>query len=258
MTAIKTYKKCLWAIPLGILLNIDCLRPEPAGSLEGDLNYFFLTSFLDIRTYEGAGRTVLLMSFMSMSAILIFSLLCGMDIYKEMYSSGIYVIIRVKSKKKWILSLVIELAAKSFLFGLLYAVVTWLLELYYTRMKMNGRFVYAFFLAVTFIAISVFVIALSINYFSICKNTRVGTFVGVSILLVMITYVLFYDKIPVFHDRDYLQYLDPIYICNLFYENSPLKTGFIWLYYVIFLFLIVFCFVKMVGKTDIKLLNEDI
>lgn len=255
---IKTYKKCLWAIPLGLLLNIDCLSPEPAGSLEGDLNFFFLNSFLDVRTYEGAGRTVLLISFMSMSAILIFSLLCGMDIYKEMYSSGIYVITRVKSKKKWIMSLVMELATKSFLFGLLYAIVTWLLELYYTGMKMDGRFVYAFILAVIFMCISVFLIALIINYISICKNTRIGTFSGVSILLVMIVYVLFYDKIPVLRDKDYLRYLDPIYICNLFYENSLIKTGFIFLYYFLVLLLIVFYFVKLVEKLDIKLLNEDI
>lgn len=258
MNAIQKYKKCLWAIPLAILLNIDCLRPEVDGELDGDLNFFFLNSFFDVRNYDSAGETVLLLSFMSMSAILIFAMICGMDIYKEMYSSGIYVITRVKSKKKWTLSLVTRLAKKTLLFSILYAIITWILEQYYTGMEMDEKSIFAFLLAVSFLFLTVFIIALSINYISIRNNTRIGVFSGASIMLVMILYVLFYDKIPVLGDVYYLRYLDPVYICNLFYEKSVGKTILISFYYLLIIVCASFCFINKVDKLDIKLLNEDI
>lgn len=258
MDTIQNYRKCLWAIPLAVLLNIDCLRPEADGGLDGDLNFFFLNSFFDVRNYDSAGQTVLLLSFMSMSAILIFAMLCGMDIYKEMYSSGIYVITRVKSKKRWILSLVVGLAKKTLLFSVLYAVITWILEQYYTGMEMDEKSIFAFVLAVAFLFLTVFLIALGMNYLSIRVNSRIGVFAGVSMLLVMILYVLFYDEIPVLGDIYYLRYLDPVFICNLFYESGFIKIILICAYYLLLIISVSLYFIHTVEQLDIKLLNEDI
>lgn len=258
MNTIYDYKKCLWAIPLAILLNIECLRPETEGGLEGDLNYFFLNSFFDVRSYDGTGHTILIMSFMSLSFILIFSILCGMDIYRELYSSGVYVIIRVKSKKKWIGSLIGNLAKKAFLFSLLYAVTTWILQKHYTQMDGDQNSVFAFSLAVVFLFLMTFLIALVINYLSIRINTRAGVFGGVGLLLLMLLYILFYDQIPVLREIFDLRYLDPIYVCNLFYDKGVIKVILVICYYICTLLLSSFYFVSRVEKLDIKLLNEDI
>jgi len=258
MNTIYDYKKCFWAIPLAILLNIECLRPETEGGLEGDLNSFFLNSFFDVRSYDGTGHTILIMSFMSLSFILIFSILCGMDIYRELYSSGVYVIIRVKSKKKWIGSLIRNLAQKAFLFSLLYAVTTWILQKHYTQMDADRDSVFAFALAVVFLFFMTFFIALVINYLSIRVNSRVGAFGGVGILLLMLIYILFYDKIPVLRAISDLRYLAPIYVCNLFYDKSILKAVLVLSYYICILLLSSFYFVSRVEMLDIKLINEDI
>lgn len=258
MNAIYDYKKCLWAVLLAILVNIDCLRPEEDGMLEGDLNYFFLNSFFDLRTYESGGHAILLLSFMSLSFILIFSILCGMDIYKELFGSGIYVIIRVKNKKRWIYSLIWSLAGKTLVFSLLYAMTTWLLQKNYTGMKGDKSSVFAFVLAVAFLFFTSFFIAFTINYLSICVNTRVGVFGGVAILLLMVMYTLFYEKLPVIGTVYNLRYLVPVYVCNLFYEDSMMKFVCVFGYYITIL-LLGFCyFATKVETLDIKLLNEDI
>lgn len=140
---IREYKKCFWALPLALLVNISCLRPNEDGDLIGTLNDFFLKSFCDMRSYEG-GKFVLILSFMSMSYLLIFAILCGMDIYKEMYATGIYTMVRVKSKKKWIASLIGKLAGKSMIFSTIFAAVTWVLYAYYTGKPADERSIYAF------------------------------------------------------------------------------------------------------------------
>lgn len=258
MDTIYDYKKCLWAVLLAILVNIDCLRPEGDGMLEGNLNYFFLNSFFDLRTYDSGERAILLLSFMSMSFILIFSILCGMDIYKEMFGSGVYVIIRVKNKKRWIYSLIRSLAGKSMVFSLLYALITWQMQKYYTGMKGDKSSVFAFVLAVAFLFFTSFFIALAINYLSIRVNTRAGVFGGVVIFLLMIMYILFYEKLPVIGAVYNLRYLVPVYMCNLFYEESMMKFSFVFGYYIAVLLLGSYYFASKVETLDIKLLNEDI
>lgn len=258
MDTVYDYRKCFWAVPLAILLNIDCLRMETEGRLDGDLNYFFLNSFFDVQTYDGAGHSVLVLSFMSMSFILIFSILCGMDIYKEMFSSGIYVITRVKSRKKWVLSLIGGLGKKSLLFSFLYAVTTLVLQKHYTQMGEDKHTVSAFALAVAFLFFTTFFIALAINYLSILANARVGTFGGVAILLLLIFYIIFYDRIPVLGNIFEFRYLDPVYMCNLFYEHSLFIKIVVPCYHTIILLLFSFYFACKVEKIDIKILNEDI
>lgn len=258
MNTVHDYKKCLWAVLLAILVNIDCLRPEADGMLEGDLNYFFLNSFFDVQTYESGGAAVLVLSFMSMSFILIFSILCGMDIYKEMYGSGIYVIIRVKNRKRWIYSLLRSLAGKTLVFSLLYAVTTWELQKYYTGMQGDKSSVFAFVLAVAFLFFTSFFIALVINYLSIRVNTRTGVFWGMVIFLLMIMYSLFYRHLPVIGTIYNLRYLVPVYMCNLFYEKGIMKLLLVFGYYIAVLLLGSFYFTAKVETLDIKLLNEDI
>lgn len=258
MNILHDYKKCLWAIPLAILINIDCLRPETDGMLEGDLNDFFLNSFFDVRAYEGGGNTILILSFMSLSFILIFSILCGMDIYKELYSTGIYVIIRVKDRRKWIHALIRSLAGKSLVFSLLYAAVTWELQKYYTGMEGDKWSVFAFVLAVAFLFFTSFFIALAMNYLSIRLNTRAGIFGGVVILVLMLLYTLFYGKLPLIGSVEELRYLVPVYMCNLFYEKSIARIFLIGCYYIVAFFGSFFYFAARVETFDIKLLNEDI
>ena len=117
MHTLRDYKKCLWAIPLALLVNIGYFAPGQDAVWEGELNDLFLRALCDIQTYEGRDHAILVLSFMSMAFLLIFSILCGMDIYKEMYSTGIYVMTRVKSKYKWIGSLIAALAGKAFVFS---------------------------------------------------------------------------------------------------------------------------------------------
>lgn len=258
MRVLYDYKKCLWAIPLALLVNIECLRPEAEGALDGDLNYFFLNSLFDVQSYEGGGSTILVLSFMSMSFILIFSMLCGMDIYKEMYSSGIYAMIRVKSKEKWIASLIAMLAGKTVIFSLLYAIVDWLLQRYYTGMGGDTRSFFAFGLAVAFLFFSSFLVALIINFFSIVINTRSGILAGVVVFSLLILFILFYEKIPIIGVVYNFRFIDPLYMCNLFYEESKVRVGLTLLYYLSILIVCSCYFVHKVKTLDIKLLNEDI
>lgn len=258
MDTIYGYRKCFWAVPLALLLNIRCMRPDTEGDLPGTLNDFFLLSFFDVRSYEGAGHTVLVLSFMSMSFILVFAVLCGMDIYKEMYSSGIYVIIRVKDKRRWLGSLVWGLAKKSLLFSLLYAVVDWTLQKHYTRMGMDGASAFAFALAMAFLFFSTFFIALLMNYLSIRWNTRAGVFGGAAVLFLMVLGVVFCDDIPFLRDMPVLLYLNPLYMCNLFYEGAPVTILAALCYYGAVLGISVFFFCAKVETLDIRLLNEDI
>ena len=258
MDTLYDYRKCLWAIPLAVLLNIRCLQPDTDGDLLGTLNDFFLRSFFDVRSYEGADHTVLIFSFMSMSFILVFAVLCGMDIYREMYSSGIYVITRVKNKRNWFGSMFWGLAKKSLLFSLLYAAIDWALQMYYTRMDMDGASVFALVLAISFLFFTTFFVALLINYFSVRWSTRAGVFGGVAVLFLMVLGVVFCDDIPFFEAVPALRYLDPLYMCNLFYEDTAITIAAALGYYTALLALGVFFFIARVERLDIKLLNEDI
>lgn len=258
MDTIYDYRKCFWAVPLALLLNIRCLQPDTEGNLLGTLNDFFLHSFFDVRSYEGADHTVLILSFMSMSFILVFAVLCGMDIYREMYSSGIYVVIRVKDKRKWLGSLVWGLAKKSLLFSLVYAVVDWALQKHYTRMDTDGASVFAFALAMAFLFFSIFVIALLMNYLSIRWSTRAGVFGGAAVLFLMVLGIVFCDGVPFLRDMPILLYLNPLYMCNLFYEDAPITILAALCYYTAVLGIAIFFFCAKVETLDIKLLNEDI
>ena len=248
------YKKCLAALPLALLMNLYCFRPEQG--LDGDFNRFLLGSIFDIRS--GDGYRLLVLSFMSMGFLLVFALLCGMDIYQEMYSSGIYAVIRVKNRIRWVASLILKLAGKALLFSCLYMAVTYVLQRHYTQMEPDERTIYAVFLSVFFLTSTTLLIALVINYLSIRKNTVTGCFGGTVVLLLMILYTLSFDSIPVIGEHRLLLYLDPLCMTNLFYEGNVRMTAGFLLYYVLLLVLFTAVFSIQTAMMDLMGVNEDI
>lgn len=253
---IKAYRKCLLAIPLAVLFHLDCFhKTEP--DLIGTLNDFLIRSFFDQRTYSTAGRYALLLAFESMAIFLFFSFIWGADIYREMHTRGIYVVTRVRHKGWWIAGLVGKLAKEAAVFSTLYSGVTLFLWKMYTKMPFNGESPFAFFLVVFFLFLTSFLLALLVNGICIDTSVKTGSICGVIVLLALVMEVVGYDQIPGLGRIYVLHYLNPLFLCNLFYEKSPgVVAG--WLVYYIFLGLAataIFCI--CVKQTEIRLVQED-
>lgn len=257
MHTLRDYKKCLWAIPLALLVNIGYFAPSQDAVWEGELNDLFLRALCDIQTYEGRDHAILVLSFMSMAFLLIFSILCGMDIYKEMYSTGIYVMTRVKNKYKWIGSLIAALAGKAFVFSIAYAATTWIIMWWCTGVKPDKKSPLAFLLAVAFLFFTVFLITLIMNYLSIRFQTRIGVFGGTAVLLFMVMYILFYEYLPIAGLKWDLRFLDPLYMLNLYYDGGS-KVAIVLCYYLVLFVSGIIYFIKKVESLDVKIINEDI
>ena len=253
---IKAYRRCLLAIPLAVLFHLDCFqKTEP--DLIGTLNDFLIRSFFDQRTYGADGQHALLLAFESMAIFLFFSFLWGTDIYREMHTRGIYVATRVRHKGWWIAGLVGKLAEEAAVFSILYSGVTLFLWKMYTKMPFNEESPFAFFLVTFFLFLVSFLLALLVNGICIGTSVKTGSICGVLVLLALVMEVIGYDKIPGLGRIYVLRYLNPLFLCNLFYEKHPgCIAG--WLMYYIFLGLVataVFC--MCVKRAEIRLVQED-
>ena len=255
---IRAYKKCFLAFPLVVLMNINCLKRQEPGDFSGTLNDLFLSNLFGKQGTENPGRFLLVLSFMSMAFVLIFAILCGMEIYRELFGTGIYTLIRVKNKEKWITSLVFGLMKKTLVFSVLYSITTLVAEQYKTQLPMDENTVFALFLSIMFVFMATYFIALAINYFSICYNTSIGSLGGGLLLLVLVVEALFHKKIPWFGTMENTYYLNPLSMINLFYDTNKWKVVAFLLYYMVLLVLISVGFVRQVVKKDIKLLAEDV
>ena len=135
MLHLSDLKKVLLGLPMAIIMNAYCLN-KADGSLDITLNQLYLTSFFDVqRQADGSGRLVV--TFMSMAGILFFSIICGMEIYKECSTTGVYTLVRVEKRKTWFAKLIARLLEMVLMYSLLYSIVTLVLHLHYTGEKIN-------------------------------------------------------------------------------------------------------------------------
>ncbi|MBQ1393207.1 MAG: hypothetical protein IIY81_06690 [Lachnospiraceae bacterium] len=256
MLHLSDLKKVLLGLPMAIIMNAYCLN-KADGSLDITLNQLYLTSFFDVqRQADGSGRLVV--TFMSMAGILFFSIICGMEIYKECSTTGVYTLVRVEKRKTWFAKLIARLLEMVLMYSLLYSIVTLVLHLHYTGEKINIHTVPVLFFSVWYLFYMVSVISLVINFASMWKNTMVGCFSGTLVLILMISCSLFFNDIPVIKEYPNLWYLNPINMINL-YQNIGIQ-GYIgyMLYYSVLLFGAIFIVVGMTDKLDVGIFKEQV
>ena len=150
-----------------------------------------------------------------------------------------------------------NVAEEAAVFSILYSGVTLFLWKMYTKMPFNGESPFAFFLVAFFLFLTSFLLALLVNGICIYTSVKTGSICGTFVLLALVMEVIGYDQIPGLGRIYVLHYLNPLFLCNLFYEKSPgVVAG--WLVYYIFLGLAataIFCI--CVKQTEIRLVQED-
>lgn len=220
MKIVNNLKKCFITIPLALLVNVQCLRKLEKGDLEDSFSNMYIQSFTSVLKVAAANNRILVLSFLGLAFLFILAMIFGMDLYKEVYSTGIYVLTRTRKKKKWFLQLILKLGLKCTFSAMIYAGCVAILYWYQTDCFFDKNGIRAYYIAVLFVAYNIFFIALIINFVSIVKNSSYGVFSGAFALVVMLLYVLYYTWIPGIGAHVKAMYLVPISITNLYFETN--------------------------------------
>jgi hypothetical protein len=252
------WKKCLLALPVATILNSNCLRRMELGDFQGSFTEVYLNSITGAIRTTDTNERILVMYFFNIAYLMILSIVFGMDLHKEVYGTGIYVMTRIKSRSKWFLGRIGILLRNCIISAILYCSCDLLLHWYHTGAFLDKKLALAYFITVVFVAYNVFLLALIINAVSIIKRSSVGVFAGTATIVLMLMFVLFYENIPLFSKTWKFIYLAPVGMTNLFYETDVKIVAGVFVYYFAIIGLLVVGLVKYVKHMDIKLLESDL
>ncbi|MDR1131251.1 MAG: hypothetical protein LBL15_02400 [Oscillospiraceae bacterium] len=202
-------------------------------------------------------QTHLTIVMFGMVEIVLFSLLFGMYIYKDLFGSGVYIIIRQTNRTKWFIQRCTELFISAVLFAIITAGMTFIISAscskygnYYTSIKI-------FLLTTVLSALFAFWQTLTINLTAIRFESTIGFIANYITLTFLSLLAVSHEKIPIIKNFPLLLRLNPVSNVTINWASEWGETLAPVLYFAVLIILTIFIGVRKINRLDISLQNNE-
>lgn len=192
-----------------------------------------------------------------MLEVIIFNLLFGAHIYRDLYENSIYIFVRVRSRSKWFFRKVVELFLYSGMYHLLFLGSTFWLCANYSEKPVDA--VAVRMLIITFVMLQLFTFwsTLCINLVAVCVGTIKSFMLNYIALTVFSAWAIKFEAIPLLNRFPILLQLNPV--ANVIVNwSSGLGTGLVpAVYFLVIIFLTYKLGVRLISGLDISITNKE-
>lgn len=175
----KNIFKILCAIPIALIVNIDCFLSS-AGSVDMDVSRYFMSFFVGEVTYGDTKTIVYAME--NLTFVLLFIILFGNSITEKMNFVPAYYFTRIRDRGKWFVSEAVKLSCKAFLYGFLYCVVLLIIAVKMTGQVHSSRLFDTFMYFYLISSALMIIMTILVNVITL-KTGVVPAFIAVSIVI---------------------------------------------------------------------------
>lgn len=178
----KNIIKLLCAIPIAIIMNMDCFLSQP-GSVDIGLSQYFMSFFVGQVTHGDTKTIVYAMG--NLAFMIIFMILFGNNIAGKLDFVPAYYFVRIRDRGRWFVSEALKLICRAFVYSLLYCMMILIIAVILTGKREDSTLL-AVFLYFLFISAAIMaVMCLLVNILTIIAGTSFA-FISVCILMLVL------------------------------------------------------------------------
>lgn len=189
--------------------------------------------------------------------IILFCLLFGEYIYKDLFGSGVYIIVRQKSRLKWFLRRCAELFIISILFSIVFVGINFIIGLWFSRYSIDYMAIKVLVLTLILVSLFSFWQVLMINLVAIGFGSTISFSINYIILTVLSLLAVSYEKIPIIRNFPLLLKLNPVSNVTINWFAEWGETLMPVLYFIALLALSIFIGNRVIKSIDISLKNNE-
>lgn len=189
--------------------------------------------------------------------VIVFNLLFGTHIYRDLYENSIYIFVRQKSRWKWFLNRSAQLFLYSAVYHGIFVFLTFLLCMNFSNLSLDAVAIRVLLTTYTLIQLFAFWTTLVINLLAIRLGSTASFIVNYVVLLVLSMAALKHEKIPVIQNMPFILALNPVANVTINWNDGIGKGLFPALYFIILIIITVILGGIMILKTDISLENKE-
>lgn len=192
-----------------------------------------------------------------MVEIILFSLLFGVYIYKDLFGSGIYIITRQRSRIKWFFRRCAELLMSAALFSIMFVGTTFIISVNCSKHGVDPLAVKLFLLTGVLVTLFAFWQTLMINLTAIRLGSTIGFVVNYIALTLLSLLAVSHEKIPVLNGLPLLLRLNPVANVTINWAAEWGETIMPVVYFIALSVLTMLIGMRRVENMDISLQNNE-
>ena len=192
-----------------------------------------------------------------MFEIIIFNLLFGSYIYRDLYENTVYIFVRQKNRVAWLWKRAAGLLLYTMFFHVLYTGMIFGLCLNFSKYEMDKLAIEIFFITYVMLVLYTYWITLIINLLAIRMGETFAfiiTYIGTLLLSVL---AITHEKIPVLKEFPVLLKFNPVAAMALHWENGVEEAALHMVYFVILIVLTLVIGSLVMQRVDIGLENKE-
>jgi hypothetical protein len=189
--------------------------------------------------------------------VIVFNLLFGTYIYRDLYENSIYIFVRQKSRGKWFHNRSAQLFVYSAVYHGLFVFLTFLLCMRYSNQRVDIVAIRVVLTTYILIQLFAFWTTLVINLLAVRLGATASFIVNYVVLLVLSMVALNHEKIPVIKDIPFVLSLNPVANVTINWNDGIGKGLFPAVYFIILITITMILGGIMISKTDISLENKE-
>lgn len=189
--------------------------------------------------------------------VIVFNLLFGTHIYRDLYENSIYIFIRQKSRIKWFVNRSFQLFVYSAVYNILFVLMTFLLCVIYSKQEID--IVAVRIVVITYILIQLFSFwtTLMINLLAIRIGATASFITNYMTLLALSFLAVNYESVPIIKNIPFFLSLNPVTNVTINWNDGIGKGLYPAFYFLILIGTTMLLGGKIISKMDISLENKE-